>query len=83
MNMSDILKSKGEKIVGELKMANVNVRNFNDTKDLTYHQSIAALMFSEMMLECYQVEVLMSQNYMTKYNLTGGNIRVFTEYIVK
>ena len=46
--MSNILKSKGEKIVGELKMANVNVRNFNDSSDLKYHQSTAALMFSEM-----------------------------------
>ena len=46
--MSNILKSKGEKIVGELKMANVNVRNFNDSTDLKYHQSTAALMFSEM-----------------------------------
>ena len=81
--MTDILKSKGEKIVGELKLANVNVRNYNDSKDLKYHQSTAALMFSEMQMETYQVEVLMSMNYMVRYNLTGENIRVFTEYIVK
>merc|ERR1719345_173338 len=34
-------------------------------------------------MESYQVEMLMSQNYMVRTNLTGGNIRVFTEYLVK
>lgn len=51
--MSNILKSKGEKIVGELTMANVLVKNYNDSVDLKYHQSTAALMFSEMQMETF------------------------------
>ena len=37
VNITEIIKAKSERLIGELRMVEINVKNFNDTKDMIYH----------------------------------------------
>ena len=79
-NISSILQTKSDTILAQLRIASSNTVGINNV-DNKEHQVLAAIAFSEMMLEIYEVELQMDYHYMKRNTLLDKSIKAYSKFV--